>query len=128
MSASIQNTTKTQDVFEELKLALILSYIRRIDEIEDLINNCNFSDALRAMCTFINRLVIPETETELLTAKSDLNRNQQGSFITSSNTQRYFEQINAYLNKTYFAEFHGRAKPRNPNTPTLKLPEAKMTL
>ena len=113
-------TTIEPDNFEEPKLALTMSYIRRIDEIENLIDNGRAADALKSMCTFINRLKISEGEEALLKAREELNKNQIASFIPSKEVQRYFAMINNYLNDTYFADFH-RAKPRNTSMPTLKI-------
>jgi hypothetical protein len=120
--------TQPQENYEEPKLALTLSFIRRIDDIENLIDNGRFSDALRAMCTFINRIYIIPTRTDVLQIKDDLNKNQKNSYLCASSVQGYFSTINNYMNETYFADFHGRAKPRNAATPMLKLPEAKVTI
>lgn len=113
-----EKESKEPQGYDEPKLALIMSYIRRVDEIEDLIEQGRASEALKAMCTFGNRLRIPEDETELLKIMDDLNKNQQHSFLPAAIVQSYWKQINKFMNEGPFADIT-RAKPQKKDVPKM---------
>jgi hypothetical protein len=104
--------------YDEPKMALIMSYIRRVDEIEDLIEEGRMYEALRAMCTFMNRLLIPDSETDLLEIRDTLNKNQQHSFLPGSTVQPFWQQINRFMNEGPFADIT-RAKPQKKDVPKM---------
>lgn len=113
--------------FEDPKIILTASLLRQRDIIVAEINNgdaISRSKALTGMATLITQLDIDPEETDLVRAKKELVDNTIKSVLPASSVMHYFQIINDRLNATYFAEFHGRAKPRNPNIPTLKLPGA----
>lgn len=113
----------TNREFEDPKIILSTSLLRQKDSIVMMLNAGLNSDALKAMATLITQFVIEATETELLKAKENLIQNTRCGTIKSSEIMYYWELLNDYMNRTYFAEYH-KAKPRHQNMPTLKLPGA----
>lgn len=107
-----------REEYEEPKSVIINSYIHRVDKIEDLIEQGRYADALHSMCTFANRLNVPQNETELIKAIQDLNRNDERPFMPASVAQGYWRMINKWLNENPFADIT-RAKPKSTDRPKL---------
>jgi hypothetical protein len=97
--------------FEDPKIILTASLLRQRDVVVSHINNGLASSAFRSMATLLTQIDIDPGETELLKAEQQLVENTVRSTLPASKVMYYFQQINAYLNKTYFADFH-KARPK----------------
>jgi hypothetical protein len=98
-----------QQEFEDPKIILTASLLRQRDEIANLINGNSSASALRAMATLMAQLSIEPEEKALIEAKKELI--EHTVFLSADRVMYFFQLINDFLNKTYFADFH-KAKPK----------------
>ena len=96
--------------FEDPKIFFTIKLIEAQQEISQLLNNGGESEAAREMAIMLLRINIPDNEKEMIALRKKLTPNNYHVFQVEQ-VYSFYAQINAYLNHTYFADYH-RAKPK----------------
>jgi hypothetical protein len=106
---------KKQTDFEASKapiINLINSILKTMEQIQynmthTRLEGASIPQALSLLTSAINRVRIPDTETQLLKDRENLNRNVCYPFIKSADAWGYVNRFNQYLLSDLFAEQHG---------------------
>lgn len=101
---------KQQKGFDEPKIVYTIKLIEAQERIAFLLNDSKYGQAAQEIATLLLRIEIPKDETDMQKLKKELTLDTYISF-KSQDTNAAFATLCAFLNRTYFADYH-KAKPR----------------